>query len=255
MPRPELLLVRDTFAGRPALDTAALSRAVLERVAEGQLPAVLRLHRPEPVVAFSKLDRVSPGYDAAVAAAREEGFAAVQRLPGGRAAVFHPGTLSFALTEPDEQARVRIQERFRSVAELITAALSAAGLDARIGELPGEYCPGRWSVNAAGRVKVAGIGQRIVSGAVHTGAVIVLEDAGLVRRALVPVYRALELAFDPETAGSVAEEPGGEPARVEERLLELIAGNHRIVEGSLDEVTLALAERYEHEHLPRPAGH
>lgn len=228
-----------------------MSRAVLERVARGELPALLRLHRPEPIVAFSKQDRVDPGYGAAVAAAREQGFAAVERLPGGRAAVFHPGTLSFALAEPDDEARLHIHERFRFVAGLLARALRDAGVDARIGEVPGEYCPGGWSVNARGRVKLAGIGQRIVSGAVHTGAVIVLEDSELVRHALVPVYKALGLPFDPATAGAVAEEPSAHPEDVERRLLDAIAATYRVGEGSLDEVTIALAERYESAHLPQ----
>lgn len=250
MNRPDLLLVVDSFPGRPALDTAAMSRAVLDRVARGELPALLRLHRPEPTVAFSKQDRASPGYGGAVAAAREQGFAAVERLPGGRAAVFHPGTLSFALAEPDDDAQLHIHERFRFVADLLTGALRSAGVDARIGEVPGEYCPGGWSVNARGQVKLAGIGQRIVSGAVHTGAVVVLEDSDLVRRALVPVYRALGLPFDPATAGAVGEE-GADPEGVERHLLESLGATHRIDEGSLDEVTVALAERYEVEHLPQ----
>ena len=40
-------------------------------------------------------------------------------------------------------------------------ALQRLGLDARLGELAGEYCPGEFSVNLAGRSKVMGVGQRV----------------------------------------------------------------------------------------------
>jgi PAS domain S-box-containing protein len=50
---------------RPVFD-AALSRAVLRAVADGRLPETLRVYQPADVVAFSALDRVRPGFPAAV---------------------------------------------------------------------------------------------------------------------------------------------------------------------------------------------
>ena len=87
MAMPRLRLVRDSFPGDPVLDTA-VSRALLERVAAGELPDTLRLARPGAMVPFGKQDAVSVGYRAAAAAARELGFEAVLRMAGGRAAVF-----------------------------------------------------------------------------------------------------------------------------------------------------------------------
>jgi lipoate-protein ligase A len=91
---------------------------------------------------------------------------------------------------------------------LVAAALRRIGVDARVGEVAGEYCPGEFSVNAGGRRKLMGVGQRIVRGAAHVGGVIAVGASERVREALVPVYDALELDWRPETAGSVADEVG-----------------------------------------------
>src|SRR5688500_4043138 len=153
----------------------------MHRVAEGALPETLRLARPAAVVAFAKRDALAPGYARALAAARAHGFGAIVRLAGGRAAVFHEGTLELAHAAPDPDPRAGIQARFEASATLIARALRRLGADARVGEVPGEYCPGRWSVNAAGERKLAGIGQRVVKGGSHTGAVIVAAGGERVR--------------------------------------------------------------------------
>jgi lipoate-protein ligase A len=209
-PRPvrSLVLLRDAVPGRPALD-AALSRALLERVATGARAETLRLYRPDDVLAFSGVDAASPGFRDAVVAARAQGFAPVLRLAGGRAAAFTRGSLAFAWALPAPDLRAGIAERFDAVAGLLASALRRLGVDARVGEVPGEYCPGAHSVNAGGRRKLAGIGQRVVRGAAHVGGVLVVRESERVRAVLGPVYAALGLAFDPESAGSVEDELGG----------------------------------------------
>ncbi|MGH2782876.1 MAG: lipoyl protein ligase domain-containing protein, partial [Thermoleophilaceae bacterium] len=172
-----LRVLHDSFPDDPALD-AAVSRAVMHRVAAGELPETLRLARPAAVVAFAKRDALAPGYERALAAARAEGFGAILRLAGGRAAVFHDQSLEVAHAMPDADPKAGIHARFEAMASSIARALARLGVDARVGEVPGEYCPGRWSVNAAGARKLAGIGQRIVGGGSHTGAVVVVGDAG-----------------------------------------------------------------------------
>ena len=77
-----------------------MSRALLQRVAAGELPETLRLTRPGPMVAFAKQDAVAPGYTDAVRAARAGGFEPVLRLAGGRAAVFHEQTIALAHAAP-----------------------------------------------------------------------------------------------------------------------------------------------------------
>jgi lipoate-protein ligase A len=246
-----LRVLSDCFRHDPALDTA-VSGAVMRRVAAGELPETLRLARPGRVVAFAKRDALAPGYHEAVAAARAQGFGSVLRLAGGRAAVFHEGTLELAHAVPDPDARTGIHARFEATAELIARALRRLGVDARVGEVPGEYCPGRWSVNAAGARKLAGIGQRVIAGGAHVGTVIVVDDSAAVRRVLEPVYGALGLEWDPATAGAVADERPGPDAweAVRDALLAEYGERFELVEGTLDEQTLALARELAPEHRP-----
>jgi lipoate-protein ligase A len=240
--------VRQPCPDNPAVGTA-ISRAILNRVAAGELPPTLRLHRPGPIVAFSRQDRAGPGFAAAVRAAREAGFEPVLRLAGGRAAVFHERTLACSWAVPDPRPAARTMERFRELAELLAAALDGLGVDARVGEVPGEYCPGAWSVNAGGRTKLVGIGQRLIAGAAHRGAVVVVGGSDRIRDVLVPVNAALGLDWDPATAGSVEDELGEvELSQVEEAILSRLRERHELSEQELDAATLELAERLEPNH-------
>lgn len=247
-------LHRRAFPGRPAFDTA-VSRALLHGVAEGSTPATLRLHAADEALAFSVLDRTRSGFGRAVAAARELGFEPILRLAGGRAAVFHRGTVAFAWSTPAEDARRGIRQRFEAMADLAARALGGLGVDARIGELPGEYCPGAYSVNARGRTKLVGIGQRVVRGAAHVGGVVVVHGAARAREALVPVYRELAFELDADTVGSVEDEVGG--ISTDDVIEAFVAGfrrDHEIVEAELDEARLELAGRLEAQHRAVTAG-
>src|SRR3954447_25630529 len=92
---PILRVVTQSFPDDPSLDTA-VSRALLERVAAGELPETLRLARPGKTVGIGQEDTVAAGNADAAGAARERGFEAVLRLAGGRAAVFHEHTVELA---------------------------------------------------------------------------------------------------------------------------------------------------------------
>ena len=247
-----LRLIRQPRSGRPAFDTG-VSHAVLRRVAAGELDATFRLRRAEPVLAFGKQDANSPGFATAVAAARDAGFAPVLRLAGGRAAVFHEETLAFAHATPEERPTAGTRPRFERTGELVVAALAGLGVDARVGEVPGEYCPGAFSVNAGGRIKIAGVGQRLISGAAHVGGVVVVRDAGRVRDVLIPVYEALGLDWDPATAGSVEDEvPGVEVEQVLEAIVAQLRARFEVVEAELDPETLARAEILAGQHAIEP---
>lgn len=246
-----LRLFRRAFPDDPALD-AAVSRALMLRVAAVELPSTLRLARPGPAVAFSKRDVVAPGYPAAVEAARAAGFEPIVRLAGGRAAIFHEGTLELAHAGADEDPRAGIHRRFAAEATLIARALHALGVDAQVGEVPGEYCPGRYSVNADHARKLVGLGQRVVAGGSHTGAVIVVDGADRIRAALGPVYEALGIDWDQGTVGAVAEEIGlgGEAAwsALCDALLDQYARLFEIEEAELDPETLELAQHLADDH-------
>jgi octanoyl-[GcvH]:protein N-octanoyltransferase len=253
VPRPALRLCLDELAGGPAADTA-VSRAVLQRVDAGELPATLRLSRPPRVVAFSARDRRSPGFPEAVAAARDHGFGAVLRLAGGRPAVFTPATIAFALAEPDPAPTERITERFQTMAEALRSAFAALGVDARIGAVPGEYCPGDWSVNARGAVKLAGIGQRLLRRAAHTGGVVVVDDAPDIAAVLTDVHAAMGIAWDPRTTGAIAREVTTSWGSVREAVAAAFARTHDLEPWHLDDVTAGLARSLADEHVVAATG-
>ena len=187
---------------QPGLDTG-ISHAIVTAVGEGRLGETFRLHRTTRIVAFGRQDRVASGYRQAVAAARAAGYVPIERLAGGRAAVFGEGTLAFSWAIPAPEPRAAITERFQAVSALMRDAFTGLGLDAHIGELPGEYCPGAYSVNIGGVAKVMGVGQRLVRGAAHVGGVIVVDGGRRIAEVLSPVYRALGLAWDPRTSGDL----------------------------------------------------
>lgn len=242
-------LVRESFPGRPWLDTA-ISRAILLRVGRGEVPETLRLYRPDRIVAFGVQDTSGDGFAEAVERARRAGFEAVVRLAGGRAAVFHEGTLAFARTIPDPEPTARTYARFEEMADIMSSAMRRVGVDARVGEVDGEYCPGGYSVNARGTKKIVGIGQRIVSGAAHVGGVVVAEGSSEVREVLIPVYSALRLDWDPSTVGSVIDESGAGWTEVEKAILDELSGRFEIEEGEIDRETVSMAESLEDDHRP-----
>ncbi|MGE3858268.1 MAG: biotin/lipoate A/B protein ligase family protein [Dehalococcoidia bacterium] len=231
----------------PWLDTA-VSWALLQRTGAGAAPETLRLVRPARTLAFGPADRLLPGYEAARTAARALGFAPVTRLAGGHAAVFHEDTIAFSWTLPDPRARMGIRDRFEVTAAVIAEALRDLGVDARIGAVPGEYCAGDYSVSAGGRTKLMGVGQRVLARAAYVGGVIVVDRGDLVRDALEPVYRALDLEWAPATAGSVrAEAPGVTWDDVASALLAAFARRYEVRETSLDPAVVEEARAFEAE--------
>jgi lipoate-protein ligase A len=193
-----------------------------------------RIHPTERIVAFGRQDRVTVGYRASVDAARSAGYLPVERLAGGRAAVFHEDTLAFSWAIPDPDPRERIRQRFETISGLLAAAFADLGADARIGALPGEYCRGEYSVNIAGRSKVMGVGQRLVRGAAHIGGVVVVDGGLRIAEVLRPVYRALSLDWDPRTSGDLADHvPGVSAADVVGAALRRLGTVDDLVEAAL----------------------
>lgn len=195
-------------AGDPALDIAR-SHATLLRVARGEAAPLPRVYRPAPALAFGRLDARRPGFAAAVDAARAHGFAPVMRLAGGQAAAYDGVSLVVEQFLGPDDVGTDLHERFADMTTLLAEALGGLGVDARVGELPGEYCPGEHSVNSAGTLKVAGAAQRVVRGAALVSAVVVVGNGVAIRDVLVDVYAALEVDWRPETAGSLDEHHPG----------------------------------------------
>jgi len=235
-------LVRAGFPDDPALDVA-VGQALLERAARGEIEPTLRLYRPGPTCAFGRLDTLAPGFADAVDAARAQGFTPVMRQPGGHAAAYDSGALCVDDVRPEVEALPALQPRFEAAGELFASALLACGVDARVGEIPGEYCPGRWTVSARGRVKLVGTAQRLVRGGSLLGAVVLVRGGARVRAVLEDVNAALGLEWDPVTAGAAEDDvPGLTVDDVQRAVLDAYAGRgERLREGALDDVTLVRA--------------
>jgi octanoyl-[GcvH]:protein N-octanoyltransferase len=237
-------LLRDSFPDRPALDIA-LSHALLARVAGGDLGATVRLYRPGPTLAFGRLDTLRPGFAEAGAAARDDGFDPIVRLAGGHAAAYHEESLIYEEITPQDDVTAGLHDRFRDGAELLASAIAAFGVDARVGEIPGEYCPGAYTVSAAGRIKLVGTAQRAVRGGALLSAFVLVGGGERLRAALFDVYRALELSWDPATAGALDDAaPGVSIAAVEAAIL----GDRALTPARIDNGTLALARELEERH-------
>ena len=244
-----LVLLTESYPERPAFDTA-LSKAVLKLVSDGEQPETLRLYRPGPVVAFGPQDASSDGYLQAVEAARDRGFGAVLRLAGGRAAVFHQQTIAFSWTVPQADPRKGIFQRFEALAGIMVNAFKGLGIDARVGEVPGEYCPGGYSVNARGQSKLMGVGQRLDARAAHVGGVVVVGASDRVRGVLIPVYKALALEWEPATAGSLQDEvPGLRYEDAEQAILAQFAATYDIMRAPMPPQALYAADKLEAAHL------
>jgi hypothetical protein len=117
---------------------------------------------------------------------------------------FHEQSLILDWLVPGAEARPALHARFQHAADAICAALWKLGADARVGELPGEYCPGQYSISIRGAYKVAGLAQRVYPHGAHIGAAIVVAEEWRLRAVLTPVYEALDLAWTPSTMGSLA---------------------------------------------------
>lgn len=240
-PPSSLELLHTDLTGDPAVEPA-LSRVILDQVAAGDRPATVRFSRLGRVVAFGRRDTIAAGYPAAVEAIHRAGFPGMERLTGGRVAAHAEGTMVLAITTPESDPAGNTTGRFRLASELVREAFADLGVDARIGPLAGEYCPGEWSINGAGRVKLAGAGQRMIRGAVHLAFVIVASGGETIRSILEPVHAALGLEWDPATAGAIDDlRPGTTVDEVEAALMSRLGRARELRPADLDPATLELA--------------
>lgn len=203
-------LIRGRVDGAdPALEMAA-SQALLRRSSRGgRQHDALRIFRPTPMVAFGRSDANRPGFPAAVAACRDAGFTPVIRSAGGRAVACTSSALVLDHVQHDTEAQRGMTQRFEDYGALLAGVLHDLGVDSRVGEVPGEFCPGAHSVSARGEVKLVGTAQRIVRNAWLFSSVVIFDDAPLLAPLLTTVYDALGLRFDPASVGAVASEAPG----------------------------------------------
>jgi len=175
--------------------------AMVERVAGAGEPA-LRVWQPHRQVAFGRRDARADGYERAAVAARKRGFEPVERSVGGRAVAYTGETVAFARAEPIDDVRTGTQDRYDAATDAVADALRRLGVPAEPGEPEHAFCPGQHSLQAAG--KIAGVAQRVRTGAALVGGVVVVADHEEIADVLAPVYDALGVPFDPDSVGGVA---------------------------------------------------
>jgi octanoyl-[GcvH]:protein N-octanoyltransferase len=167
--------------------------------------AILRFRRPRPTAAFSPQDTTHPAYERIKEQARANGFEPIERGTGGRLTLFDEQALAITLIVPHPAPHQHTLQRYEVFAATIVTVLTNLGLDARLGELPNEYCPGKYSINAAGRVKLVGIAQRMNRKCVQMGAIIAVERSEKACAAIAEAYAAMGLTFDPATYGAIVD--------------------------------------------------
>lgn len=187
----------------PEEDVERVRQALLDlgNTAEGSL----RIYRARPTAAFAPRDLLMSNYPQAADAMRSLGFAPVERRTGGQLAVYDESALIIDLVSPHPEARLHVIERFAGFSGAIARALQGFGIDARLGAVPGEYCPGEYSINSGGLVKIVGVAQRVNRFGYHLGAVISVEASARVLEAVTMAYRILGLPFEAASFGTLAQ--------------------------------------------------
>src|SRR3954447_15045299 len=233
----------------PALELA-VAGALVRQVSRREHPDTLRVSRPSrPVVVFGRRDTRLPGWPDAVRRSREAGFEPLVRAVGGRAVAYTRSALVVDAVVHAHDSAGGMDERFRVFGDLYADVLRDLGVDARVGSVPGEYCPGAQSVNARGLVKLVGTAQRVVRDAWLSSALVIVADEQVLPTVLAGVYESLDQPLDVAAVSSVtAEVPTLDLERVEGAILAAYRATHPLEPSELDPSTLELAHRMAADH-------
>jgi lipoate-protein ligase A len=186
-----------------------VTRDLASRVARTGEPAV-RVWYPPCQVVFGRRDRAADGYERAKRAAESRGYPTTVRETGGRAVAFTGDVLALARAESVDAAVTGTDERYERALADLESALAELGVAAERGEPPDSFCPGTRSLSAGG--KLVGLAQRVRAEVAVVGGLVVVRDGAAIAAVLDPVYEALDLPFDPASAGSL-DGAGGETDR------------------------------------------
>jgi len=235
--------------GDEALELA-IAHALVRRAGAGAVDDVLRIYRPaRPVAVFGRRDTRLPGFPAAADAARAAGFEPLVRATGGRAVAYTDQALVVDLVVHDQASIGGQDARFERYGALMAGVFATFGVDARVGSVPGEYCPGAHSVNARGSVKLVGTAQRMTRTAWLFSSLVVVADDDRLRPVLAEVYRHLDQPFDADSVGSLRSEvPGLTVGEVEAALVAAYTAEEHPTPGALDRATLGLARELVPDH-------
>jgi octanoyl-[GcvH]:protein N-octanoyltransferase len=218
-------------------DGFGLQQAVLEEVASGERGPTALMWTSSRYVGVTRPETRLPGFEKAMRAATDLGFPVLVRSSGGGAVAANEGSISFSLTFPVEDLRQGLYKRYAKGVELIAAALRRIGVEAEVGAVEGEFCPGAHSVRSGGPwgVKHAGLAQRVTRRAARLEALILVSETGELVPLLQKFYDAIDLPFRSESVGDlpvdvprviealwaeVRERYGGEERSLDKNLLE-----------------------------------
>ncbi|WP_136600848.1 lipoate--protein ligase family protein [Salinigranum halophilum] len=193
-------------ADTPSEDRAATATMLARAGATGE--EAFRAWTPHRQVAFGRRDTHATDYDRACRAARERGYAVLERSVGGRAVAYTGSTAAFAHALPLEDARRGLTERYEAGVDGVLVALHDLGVDAARGEPENAFCPGDHSVRLAAGGKIAGIAQRVQSGAALVAGCVLVDGREDLVDVLTPVYAALDVPFAPDSVGTLADAGG-----------------------------------------------
>ena len=145
-------MIATAFAN--AADGIAREHALLQ---EGR-PAVLLWQADENALVVPAALARRADMQAPIAMATEQGGRVVPRGSGGGIVPQGRCTLNLAMVFPCRKG-FTLEDGFRLICGVLSAALARFGIAARTGACPGAFCDGAWNVMSGGR-KLAGTAQR-----------------------------------------------------------------------------------------------
>lgn len=217
--------------------------ALLLRAEEPPWHETINVYVPEhPVVAFTARDLRSPHIQRAVSVARDLGFAAVVRSPGGRMVAYDGGAVVVDQVTRSHPPTVGLFEANAAAFADVLHRLS--GLELRVGQLEGEYCPGEFSVNVRGVAKTVGSAQRITSAGSLFSTVVQVSVTERVRAAIERVSAVLDYPLRRSTIAGLADfAPRTTPEGVASALRDDYRHRSAAVDGEVPESITRLAGR------------
>jgi octanoyl-[GcvH]:protein N-octanoyltransferase len=214
--------------------------AVLLRAEGTDWPELVHVYVAHgPTVAFTRRDLRSAGIARATAIARAAGFETAVRSPGGRMVAYDAGAVIVDHLTRSADHHGTFERNARQHAAVIR---SLGDIDARVGEVEGEYCPGEFSVNVGGRVKVVGSAQRITGSGALFSTVVQAVVGDPVRQVIADVSAALGYELSESTIAGLADVAPGITAP---QVATALASDYRrrlgAVDAALDPAVLAHA--------------
>ncbi len=235
--------------GDPALELA-VAHAMVRRAGLGEIDSALRIYRPTATtLTFGRREVRLEGFGDAVRAVRAAGFVPTIRATGGRTVAYTEQAVVVDHVVHDPHAAGALDGRFEDFGRRFADAFRGLGVDAQVGPVPGEYCPGAHSVNARGVVKLVGTAQRVIRNAWLFSSLVVVGDTTMIKPLLGEVYGLLGQEFDDASVGALSDEvPSLDVARVEQAVLAAYAETATLEPAPLDAATLELAHDLVDQH-------